>query len=769
MAANGQYYFKFQIGSKSELHKLTRIISIDGIDGMTVYAYANDREFADFQLLGYSYEILPDPGTLIVPEMSDNPGLLLDWDTYPTYQAYIDMMNQFATDYPDLCVIENIGSSVEGRALLAAKISANIDQEENEPEVFYTSSMHGDETTGYVLMLRLIDYLLSNYGTDARVTAILDTMEVYINPLANPDGTYNGGNNSVYGAIRYNANGVDLNRNFPDPEDGAHPDGNSYQAETVAMMNYGRAHHFVISANFHGGAEVVNYPWDTWATRHADNNWFQNICHQYADTCQANSPPGYMDGFDDGTTNGYDWYEVNGGRQDYYNYWLGCREITIEISNTKLLPAGQLPAHWNYNWRSFLRFIEHVNFGIRGIVTDVASGEPLEATVTVLNHDIDSSRVFTDPDIGDYHRMLAAGTYNLRYTAPGYIPQTVNNIVVTNDNITVANVQLQAMPNDPVLRFYSHNAGIVNPGDTISMNITIINDGAANANGVVAALSSDDEYITIAQDTSSFPMIPSLGGTGSSYSAYRFIVSPSCPEPHRANFVLTMVADGGYTFDSDFDIDIGLDIENFETGNFATFPWQFAGNLPWNITSLQHYEGNYCAQSGDISHNQTSEMRLTLNVGVPGRISFFYKVSSELNYDFLRFYIDNVLQNQWSGEVPWTEAGYIVVAGPHTFRWVYFKDNFVDSGSDRAWVDYIVFPPLYQQLQIVTQSLPNWTMLYPYSQQLVAVGGVGDNTWSDLNNNLVGTGLSVSTDGLVSGIPIMQGQIGFTARVEDSL
>ena len=57
-------------------------------------------------------------------------------------------------------------------------------------------------------------------GSDPQVTRLLDSTVVWINPLANPDGTYHGGNNSVNGAWRYNANSVDLNRNFADPAAG---------------------------------------------------------------------------------------------------------------------------------------------------------------------------------------------------------------------------------------------------------------------------------------------------------------------------------------------------------------------------------------------------------------------------------------------------------------------------------------------------------------------------------------------------------------------
>jgi predicted deacylase len=159
-----------------------------------------------------------------------------DWDYYPTYDAYVAMMYQFATDYPDICQVFSIGTTVEGRDLLFAKISDNVDQNEQEPQFMYTGTMHGDETTGYVLLLRLIDYLTSNYGTDAEVTDMVDGMEIWINPLANPDGTFHGGNNTVWGAQRYNGNNIDLNRNYKDAQYGDHPDGNAWQPETVAFM-----------------------------------------------------------------------------------------------------------------------------------------------------------------------------------------------------------------------------------------------------------------------------------------------------------------------------------------------------------------------------------------------------------------------------------------------------------------------------------------------------------------------------------------------------
>lgn len=128
--------------------------------------------------------------------------------------------------------------------------------------------------------------------------------------------------------------------------------------------------------------------------------------------------------------------------------------------------------------------------------------------------------------------------------------------------------------------------------------------------------------------------------------------------------------------------------ENFETGDFSLYDWQQSGNADWNIVSDIVYEGTYAAKSGFITHNQQSTMQVETDVNGE-YISFFRKVSSESTYDYLRFYIDDVEQNQWSGELDWSQESFPVTPGPHTFKWSYTKDFMVSNGSDCAWLDQI--------------------------------------------------------------------------------
>jgi hypothetical protein len=395
--------------------------SIEPMPNGQARVYLNKKQYQT--LLNLEIPFIPQaiPSMESEATMANAPKEMNDWNAYPDYETYLTMMEQFVTDFPELCQLDTIGYTKNNRLLLALKISDNVALDEPEPEVFYTSSMHGDELTGYVLMLRLADYLLNNYNTE-RIKSLVNNLEIYINPLANPDGTFIGGNSSVNGAIRYNANYVDINRNFPDPKQGNHPDGEVWQPETLAMIDFMGKRHFNLSMNFHGGAELLNYPWDTFSQRHVDNDWFVLLSREYADTVHV-IDPFYLDDYEDGITNGYDWYEVAGGRQDYITYFLHGREITAEISSTKLPSASLLPGFWDKNYRSLLNYLNQALYGVHGFVTDTA-GNPLQAKISISRHDADSSLVYSQPN-GYYVRYLKEGAYELTFEVDSFVTQTV--------------------------------------------------------------------------------------------------------------------------------------------------------------------------------------------------------------------------------------------------------------------------------------------------------------------------------------------------------
>jgi translation initiation factor 2 beta subunit (eIF-2beta)/eIF-5 len=371
-------------------------------------------------------------------------------------------VQNFEIDYPDICKLDTIGFSVEGRAILVLKISDNVNVDEPEPEVFLTGQMHGDELVSYMIPLRLVNYLLSNYESDSRISNLVNNVEIWINPLSNPDGTYGDNENDVSESHRYNADEIDLNRNFPDPKSGMHPDENETAIENVAMIDFATERHFVLSANTHSGAEVVNYPWDTWETLHADDIWWQDVSRQYADQVHLDAPSGYLTDLDDGITNGYQWYSVNGGRQDYMNYFQHCREFILELSTQKLLDADQLPTYWNSNRDALITYFEQSLEGIHGIVTDSVTGNPLDAMVEIQGHDIDSSQVYSALPNGDYHRLISSGNWSLTFSKDGYLSKTVD-VLLAEDASEVLDVELVPVSvASPIAEFsVSINAGIV--------------------------------------------------------------------------------------------------------------------------------------------------------------------------------------------------------------------------------------------------------------------------------------------------------------------
>jgi hypothetical protein len=419
------------------IDSLTRNVSIISVKDSIIYIELSPVTVEWFLLQKYDYQIIEKKVNRELVLASD-VNQAMTWDTYPSYSQYDSIMLNFAALYPSLCRLDTIGTSVNGKLVLVLKISDNPSIKKNEPGVFYSSTIHGDETGGFVLMLHLADYLLKNYQTDKRVKNLVDNLEIWINPLANPDGTYGTGN-TIISPTRFNANGYDLNRNFPDP----FTPNTVKQKETLDMMKFLRKNRFVMSANFHSGSEVVNYPWDRWLSKiHADNSWFNSISRAYADTAHVYGGPAYMSELDNGVTRGAVWYIVYGGRQDYITWELQGREVTIELDDQYITPAAQLPLLWENNRRSLLGYIENSLYGIHGTVINSATSSPLSAKVFIQGHDIDSSQVYSDTLTGSFVRLLSPGIWNLTFSAKGYNDTTITSVVVVSGQRTDLTVKM---------------------------------------------------------------------------------------------------------------------------------------------------------------------------------------------------------------------------------------------------------------------------------------------------------------------------------------
>ncbi len=255
--------------------------------------------------------------------------------------------------------------------------------------------------------------------------------------------------------------------------------------------------------------------------------------------------------------------------------------------------------------------------------------------------------------------------------------QTFNAPALSFGNITIS---------DPT----GNNNGRIDPGESFTVTIPLNNTGGAASPAGSATLTSPTTGITITTGTANFTAISASGNASLSFSG---TCASSVTVGTAASFVFGATA-GAYTASKNEAVAIGLIMEDFETGNFNAFPWTLGGTLPWTIDNTTYQTGAYSAKSGTITHSQSSTMETTRVLTTAGNLTFWYKVSSESGYDYLKFYVDGTIQNGtgFSGTVDWTQATYALTAGTHVLKWEYMKDSSVSSGSDCAWIDNINFP-----------------------------------------------------------------------------
>ncbi|ELT87633.1 hypothetical protein CAPTEDRAFT_132113 [Capitella teleta] len=384
---------------------------------------------------------------------------------YINYDKLTMLFQKYNSTYPNIATVSSIGKSVEGRDMWGIRISSDpVSRAPGKPKFKYVGNMHGNEVISRQMLIYLTEYLLTNYETDVRVRQLIDSTDIHIVPSMNPDGFENARVGDCSGVTgRSNANGVDLNRNFPDQfEDDV---GEKREPETQAMMDWIKRGHFVLSANLHGGSVVANYGYDDspkhiitgYHSRAPDEAVFKKVAHVYADK-HPKMLTGHVCDDDEfeaehGITNGNEWYEVIGGMQDY-NYVEGdCMEITLELSCCKYPPADQLQSFWDLNKESLLSFMEQVHCGIHGFITDSVTGEGIQgAKVSVEGID----KTMTSSEFGDYWRLLVPGTYSLTVEADGYQPTTIDAIQMLGCGKQV-NFTLAQKPADRLMKMIDAN------------------------------------------------------------------------------------------------------------------------------------------------------------------------------------------------------------------------------------------------------------------------------------------------------------------------
>jgi hypothetical protein len=276
-----------------------------------------------------------------------------------------------------------------------------------------------------------------------------------------------------------------------------------------------------------------------------------------------------------------------------------------------------------------------------------------------------------------------------QHVAPIHVIIYVNGVLSWEYNVNmVLNAPAFAIGNIAINDSDGNNNGRIDAGETVSIAIPVTNTGHAPIQNMYFSVLVTNQvnhvYLPVANN---FPVI---APNETVQVIFDFTFSSQVPAGSVAQFMIMGVS-GEYSIVQNFAYNIGIVMEDFEMGTFTSFPWTFA-SASWTMDNTVFHSGAYSAKSATITHSQSTTIEAQINVPVDGSISFWKKVSSEQSYDYLKFYINNVLKNQWSGNVDWSQESYTVTAGLTSFKWEYMKDYMVSSGSDCAWIDDINFP-----------------------------------------------------------------------------
>ena len=236
--------------------------------------------------------------------------------------------------------------------------------------------------------------------------------------------------------------------------------------------------------------------------------------------------------------------------------------------------------------------------------------------------------------------------------------------------------------------------GKLEAGETATITIESKNIGHSSCTNVVGVLVSS---CMKAQVISTSYQLDTMDVNSNKIANFTVKVDSTLPLGTTFGLIYDFGA-GAYNAQQTYYIEIGTVDEDFETGDFSKFNWGVASSHPWTIFSPA-YDGQYCMKSGNISNGQSSTMTLTLDVLIDDTISFYKKVSCEddpwgTTYDYLEFFINGSSMGKWDGIINWSKEEFPVAAGQTAFKWVYSKDNMQSDGSDCAWIDNIVFPPI---------------------------------------------------------------------------
>jgi hypothetical protein len=275
---------------------------------------------------------------------------------------------------------------------------------------------------------------------------------------------------------------------------------------------------------------------------------------------------------------------------------------------------------------------------------------------------------------------------------------------------------------------------IPDPGETFRLVFKVQNQGSSDISGQFG-ISSQQNDISLVE-----PSVKSGTLKFGQITDIPVMVKLSESVPIGSLISVSSILDcSPYIVNKDFSFRVGKVRESFESSSFKIFPWINVNSIPWVITAGSSYDGNLSARSGAISNDGSTSLIIRTIYSKDDSLSFYYRVSSEQNYDFLSFKLNDVEIFKKSGETPWTKTAVAVNAGLNKMEWMYRKDSSVSDGSDCAWIDMIDFTEssslryIQRDLQVARVIVPVNNEQYGLENISVKVLNVGKDTLNGFN------------------------------------
>ena len=372
--------------------------------------------------LGVSYEILHDDvQALIDAEWAEiqRRSELRDITWYQNYHNYanvVSYLNTLAAAHPALATTDTVGLSLEGRTIPVIRITGPGDAS-NRPVVFINATQHAREWISTKVVMYIAENLLNGYGSDTRVTSLLDECEVFVVPIVNPDGfSYSWTNYRLWRKNRRGGYGVDLNRNWGWQWGGLGSDGFTSsevyrgtapfsEPETEAVRNYVESDARVVAAiDFHSYGQLILWPWSyDYVDPPADDlaRYSQVGLQMRQEMLDAGGAPYTAE-------SSYLLYPAAGVASDWFYGQLDALSYTVELRDTGNygfeLPASQILPTCQENWPAFLHFAEQA---VIPISVSIPAGAPTAAST--------SQPTTFQVAISDAASSYASGTGTLHY------------------------------------------------------------------------------------------------------------------------------------------------------------------------------------------------------------------------------------------------------------------------------------------------------------------------------------------------------------------